>query len=117
MSNIIVAVIEDKNLDSISEVFYSEAQLVAEALAAFQKYPDASNFIGIRVNGSSFFFYHISKCEKLLNALATQKSPTDTTFVQRFSASKESGFDFTIQQHLTTIIETLDYIKYKLDTR
>ena len=110
VSNIIVAVIEDKNFDSTTTVFYSEAQLAAAALASFQRYPNAFDFIGIRVNGSSLFFYYFSKCELLLNALVTQKSPVDSTFVKRFSFSAEAGFDFTISQHLKIIIETLDLI-------
>jgi hypothetical protein len=123
-------IVEDKS--RFNEKVNSEPQLLAEAIAAYQKNnyeeligskrkaqdnlqkgydgDDDSNIIyGMRLNGFLFSFYEIPITHSILLAMQTQQSTQTETTVK-----KVEDLNFLIPADRASIILILDYLKSKL---
>lgn len=130
-----VAVYEDKseqsNVDSfpqllaeIISVHQANSQIREEHVAKARKLKDGSSsskgielmetdekeeqIVGVRVNGSRFWFYVASIGSAIDNAMASQTTACDSTTVYKLGG--EDGFDFCFAEHREAIIKVLDTI-------
>ena len=109
VSNVRMAVVEDKNFDYMR--VNSEPQLIAELIALLQLSSDSTHnsaVIGVRVNGLKFWFYRINNPDHLLNAMSSKVTANEQTDVDKLGGS--DGLNFLVLNDRRLIIATLDRI-------
>mmetsp|Transcript_9195 Transcript_9195/g.12702 ORF Transcript_9195/g.12702 Transcript_9195/m.12702 type:complete len:314 (+) Transcript_9195:213-1154(+) len=120
-----VIVFVDKRADE-RETIDTEAELVAEALAAQQfnivrqKDPSLTSSIdsddkaifGVRVRGYCFTFYRIPLSHSVFRSIHKEIIATEVTIVHR--CSRHLGFDFRVPEDRKIIIATLDALLFKI---
>ena len=97
------------NCKDKGDALESEAQIDGEA-SSNNDLP----IIGIRLNGSKFFFYSIPISSTILYSMDTCQEANVATDVLRFTHEFGQGFDFQVPDDRKTIIECLDKIRYVL---
>ena len=109
---------EDKNLASIKH--NSFPQLVAQAISAVQRnmetttsqkrkwedLDESSTILGMRVNGTFFYFYNVNVSTPILTAMKLKTSPAEGTTMKMVGGSE--GLNFLIPTQREQIITILD---------
>ena len=124
-----VACVVDKS-DENGYKISSEPQLIAQAIALSQTnvHKELNNnqqldeqlqpnkkskfngdpIYGIRVNGTTFYFYNIPIADSVLQSMKSLEPATNPTEVLRFGKMNTTGLDFFIAQERVLIIDALD---------
>jgi len=106
-----LCVVEDKSNDEERSIIRnSEAQLIAEGIAASQQNKNFSKIYMLRVIGQSISFYY-GDLQKLSHIVKKGEVATEKTVIKRFLFKSKRGHELVEKEERNIIIYTLDIIR------